>query len=356
MIKKLALLVPQIRSIQTQRDELAQHVANFEADNQRLRTIVAEHEGIIAQQQAKIEKKEWAMDNRERQRRTIFIIGYARSGTTVLMDILNSSEEALVLSEFNYHIVRKYKNAFGWYGGDTFYEHFVSRKKTELPVLYKSAFLDIKPEENVHEADELLDYLARDYTFVGDKIALSFRDFDGVSELELLEQAISQNPEATYIYTFRRPDENLLSAAKMFPDSDLDTLARWIAGTWLVSLRAFARVNRSYLVFQDDVIPEIIQELEALFDLNCSLSEELVGRQMMKTRVQKPEDRDPVAHVKGMDEMTACYDELRSIFACDKSILKKSRTDALMLRVAGVISRLEPLVHGLVGSEMAAAE
>lgn len=274
----------------------------------------------------------------------VHIIGYARSGTTVLADILNSSPDALILSEFNYHILRRFPKAFdSEFKATDLYEQFNLRRRKEIPIPNKGAHLPVESLRGVPLAG-MFDSLGVTYKIVGDKVALSFLEVEGLATTSLVEEFIAANEEATYIFPIRRPDETIQSVRKMFPDADPDMGCRWLAATWLIAIRAFARLNRAYIVFHQDIGPELVAELEEVLAIKCSIAPGLVGGAHVTTKVRTPASKSPMLEHRGFWLLMSCYNYLYTIMQADASRIKKTRTGVVVARLADVVSRLEDFV------------
>lgn len=317
-LARIAELEGMVATLKATGDALQANVEALEAEERRMRTLLAPEGGGGAHR--------------------IHIVGYARSGTTVIMDILNSSKEVLILSEFNAYIFNRFPALGSQFGGSV-YSRFVDKKQRDIPLLYKGGLIQDLGEP--YDAEELFSHLNRTYRYVGDKIAVSFKQYDGANELELLPPFIEENASSNFIFTIRRPDENIASNIKKFKPADPNVCAYWMAATWALTLCEFLKLNRSYLVFHEDITGEIIEELEALFGLHCELGKEYVGAPFKQTRA---DGGVSLAEIRGLDELMACYQELRAVFSGDKGALKRSRTDALVKRMAKVVERIEAYV------------
>jgi hypothetical protein len=283
---------------------------------------------------------EVALRKPEKGRSThLHVVGFARSGTTILMDILNASDDVLMLSEFNYHIVRRFPNAFYKYGGATAYDHFANRKQEELHLIHKGAHLNFHRGEEPPLA-ELFDTLNHDYRLTGDKIAVSDRQFGEVSEQELLAEFIAANENSRFLFTIRRPDDTLRSWLKLFPNADLEQVIVRLARTWAVILSGYFIVKHPYLVFHREIKPALVDEIEGTFNIKCNVSRALVA-DIRRYRRRDRYFRKPIPPVSGLPELSKWLEELYEIFECDKTVIKRSRTGALAIKVARVLEKIE---------------
>lgn len=342
LLKSLAMLFPPLRQLHEERNRYASEV-----DVLSKRLAGSEDAYIFVQNERdslQSEKKELLTEIEKfsqlafkKLTQRLHVVGYARSGTTILMDILNSSKDVFLFSELNLHVLRKFPNIFSGYGGDGFVEHFAQRKRKELPIIYKGA---LPPSTNLDflTPDQYVDAVGQNYRYVGDKIATAYRSMDGVSDIELLQDFLKQEDErgALIILTLRRPSENLLSVSKMFPDADLRQWGKSIAETTITLLESFLRGNQSFLVFHEDIGPSLISELSELLGINFSLSAELVGGAHQTTKGARLSLNEPWLYA--LDE---AYSDLYKLYGCDDSAIKHSKTDGLIKKLALVVARLK---------------
>ena len=278
------------------------------------------------------------------QHNRLYVVGYGRSGTTIIMEILNSSDEIFLFSELNLHVLRRNTEAFVKYGGNNFIEHYAERKKMELTYGSKGAIppapavLDYR--HAIPSPDEYIDTVGKPYRYIGDKIATAHRMWDGVADIDILEEFLEkeEKEDAIIIYTLRRPSENLLSVSKMIPDADIRSWGRSIAEAMIVVIKSFVRSSNSYLVFHEDIGRSLIPELSNLLVVDLPFNPELVGASHQMTRGHSMPSAEP-----WVEDLDALYKVLYELFRSD-SVLKCARTDEKIREMTMIIDSIRAIV------------
>jgi carbamoyltransferase len=345
LLKSLGILFPPLRRLHEERNLYAQDVANLHVRLLSTETTskCIENENVTLQStnaKLRVEVERLSKLPPVVASHRLHIIGYARSGTTIMMDILNSSSEVFLFSELNLHVLRKFPELFSSYGGDGFVEHFAERKRKELPLTYKGA---VPPSSDLDylTPDQYVDAVGQSFRYVGDKIATSHRYMGGVLDLELLKDFLEQEDKsgAVLIFMLRRPSENLLSISKMFPEADLKLWGKSIAETSIAIMEYFLKGNQSYLVFHEDINPSLVVELSELLGMKFTLSPELVGTAHQTTKNAQFSIDDP-----WVGELDSAYYELYKIYRCDKNTIKHSKTDGLIKKISSVLIKIKDII------------
>ena len=163
--------------------------------------------------------------------RGLFVVGHARSGTTILTEALNASPDIFLLGEANLHMagtspgfVARYNAMHAEFGNPR-------SKTTYCPPL-------AGPDAS---APECLEALARHYRYVGEKVAFrsvalgyrpdSFFDFQARVFLR-----------AQYVCVVRHPAAVLRSSAAMFRPTDLADYAQ----SWVETLLHVLEICRTF--------------------------------------------------------------------------------------------------------------
>jgi hypothetical protein len=270
--------------------------------------------------------------------RKLFVIGFARSGTTILMDILNSAKDVLILSEFNAFMLDTQETVFSHYPGETVFQQFVSRKETEIRLPYKGAVVDDYGQWKGSQA--FFEELGRKYRIVGDKIAISGKRADLYGELEMLDRFLGEHSEAAQLFLFRRPDEILKSWTEKHPVEALDAAAT-LAESWILFIRRYLKSNLGYALFHKDIGPELVPELERVFGVKFDIVPDLIGQRFQKTNAGCEATQETVSAIPNMEMLQKAYDDLLEAFAVDPRSIKSARTESLM-------KALTPIVYDLV--------
>jgi hypothetical protein len=205
----------------------------------------------------------------------LFIVGNARSGTTIVANILNMSERIFVMEEANL---------------------FIHLTKTEFPKWFNTMHCNlgkpprkgtyVPPFQGEGETGLMtLRHLARDYDFVGDKVAFNpLETFDGRSQQQyFFEEHSKLFRGCRYILTMRNPHESLLSLHRMFPARALQDL---LYG-WLESLRYscifFTSFKRCRTIFSESIGPETFSAIGEFMGLELSVPKEYFDERLRQT-------------------------------------------------------------------------
>jgi len=205
----------------------------------------------------------------------VFIVGNARSGTTIVANILNLSEKIYLMEEANLfiHLTRP---AFPhWFNAMHHDLGHPPRKGRYVP-----------PFQGDDQTGLVtLRRLARDYDFVGDKVAfVPGGTFDGRSQQRyFFEEHAKFFGGCRYILTMRNPHESLLSMHRMFPATTLSGLLR----CWLESLRygciCFTSFKRCRMIFSESVGPDAFSAIGEFMGLELSVPKEFFSERSRQT-------------------------------------------------------------------------
>jgi hypothetical protein len=153
--------------------------------------------------------------------RKLFVLGHARSGTTILGRLLNSAEEVLLLGEAHLFESHWNSNFVSDFNGHHQRTKKVRSKGTRLPPQYAGML----PEA-------ILQRLGEHYRWVGEKIAISPMSGLGArAASQALDYYQAYHLDASYVLTFRAPLPSLQSLHKLFPGVALAALLQG----WMLS-------------------------------------------------------------------------------------------------------------------------
>ena len=261
-------------------------------------------------------------------KRGLFVVGHARSGTTALMHALNSNPEILVMAEFNMHILDRCPNHYHSYGGSNPLEHYRNRRLKAISVIDKTSFI---PPELVSCGTivPMYRYFLEEYSRFGDKIALSGIQIGGQWDEDLCYDFFSTKvPHAQVFLTLRNPVENFGSYIKMFPHVDYDEAVRRLVRSYSVTLRLHLLLNRGYLVFLDDYSPELLEELSSMVGFEFRHNLGPFGPERKATK-----EEDVVRQIDLTPELNSLreiYQRMYDFFAEEQSLLKARRSVAFV--------------------------
>lgn len=232
--------------------------------------------------------------------RCCFVVGYARSGTTLLADVLNSSERMLMTSEAHYFVPNNAPRFRDWYNAlHAGYGNQVT-KSTHAP--------DFIPQLN-HTWWQWLAEAAKYFDMLGDKSALSDYVFSLAPPEEILSFFEARFFNSRYIFTIRQPLQTLASAVITFKRDSAESMRALLTG-WLEFVQLWANCVR--------VLPNTCTILFDKFDaagidrLSAFVGLDLSGA---KTYTIRPPRFYDISALAGGDVLMPYVDRLEAIFA-----------------------------------------
>ena len=174
-------------------------------------------------------------NRRKLSKRGLFIIGHARSGTTILQNALNDSDDIVLLGEPNLHVDtgsrdfrRRYNAMHQGFGNQ-------ENKSSYCPALFADD----------ESWDAYLVALNQRYRYVGAKVVVDPEGADETAE-RIYEFAMREFYRSRYVFTFRNPIDvlcsmqNLCSYGGRQPPSPAA-----IMRSYLISIRLYIRMLRT---------------------------------------------------------------------------------------------------------------
>ena len=234
----------------------------------------------------------------------VFILGFARSSTTIVQQIVNWSHEALILGEANFHLpsdASRFRD--GYNAQHVEFGNQVS-KTTYAP--------DFVPERP-HTWWQWLAEAAKHYPIVGDKMAFTAYHLTTVDRHATQAFFESRFFDAKYIFIIREPIQALLSTAKLLNVTTEDLLRPEIVA-WLDFVQFWADCVRTFpntlTLIADDIGPQTVGEIGRFLELPLSGAEQMLGDEYRNLHAV-PKDLGPLAQFK--DEFAELYDLIRAI-------------------------------------------
>jgi hypothetical protein len=277
----------------------------------------------------------------------IFIIGNARSGTSIIANILNLSQKIYLMEEANLFIHLTKPDFPKWFNGMHQNLGKPPRKGTYVP-----------PLEGEEETGLIsLRRLARYYDFVGDKVAFNPNErFDGRTQQRYcFEEHAKFFSGCRYILTMRNPHESLLSMHRMFPAQPLPALL----GSWLESLRFtcifYTSFTRCRVVSSESICPETFSAIGEFLDLEFSVPKEYFDARLRQTSPAaafdfgREHDAEIGTVLGGCDLI---YRDLRNMFS-PQTLLYQAPEQPFGL-IGATIQRIEALQRKLSETLLAA--
>ncbi|MGF3027279.1 sulfotransferase [Methylobacterium aquaticum] len=193
----------------------------------------------------------------------LFILGFARSGTTVLLNALNTSADVYLMGEVSIYLrmdapgFRKAVNDQGFSFGN-------QRTKSTYAPRLKNLGDEASAREYVQEIEKR-------YRYVGEKIALSHHH-----DIIRLDMALETEwPDAPMIWTLRRPRFALASVDRVLGNGELRRDINAIARTFLFFIDC-ARLRRDvFVLVQGQIGRDQFQFLEKKLIINLEEAADL---------------------------------------------------------------------------------
>ncbi|MBP2161885.1 MULTISPECIES: sulfotransferase [Asticcacaulis] len=183
----------------------------------------------------------------------IFVFGAARSGTTIILQILNSDENVYILSEADLYRP----------SNQDFQSGFNSRKLLQRAIT-RGSYLPVKGSE----PQAILSELADRYSRYGEKVALGpfsvFSDF-------AVQHFADHYGAGTGIYSIRNPLDAYASQKRMFPDIRIDQFCEHWLETLAQQMVLSQIVSGRVLVLTEWIDVSFFKFLESKLQIQLTL-------------------------------------------------------------------------------------
>ena len=201
--------------------------------------------------------------------RCVFVIGYARSRTTITAQLINVDERALILTEAEFHR-----------GGRPSFRQWYNRKHRIFDnQVCKSSYAPDFTGRRRARWWQWLAQAAEHHEVVGDKLALSAEHFLAWPAEELMSFYESRFFRARYLFTIRQPVETLLSVCRKFGASDETYLRLHVFG-WLEFIKLWADMVRTLphtvTLIGDGIGADYVQSVRDFIGLDLPGAEVLI--------------------------------------------------------------------------------
>lgn len=240
----------------------------------------------------------------------VFIMGFARSNTTLILSMLNCAGNALLLGEADFFLGGHGDNFTAWYNAQ--HQRFGNQVTKSS---YAPNFIPDRP----HTWWEWLEEAGKYYDRVGDKIAVSHFHMSETTPEQFRTFHEARFISARYIFALRNPVDVMISSAKLMKITTDADMTRLIIGwldfmeTWADSLRIFPH---TMTVLSERFDEKTVEALGQFTDLNLSGAERLINS-ANRRKHQLPKTFPTLALVKPLlediyAEATAATDESRA--------------------------------------------
>ncbi|WP_376967241.1 sulfotransferase (plasmid) [Azospirillum sp. A26] len=243
--------------------------------------------------------------NEKEVKKEIFIIGHARSGTTILCDILNSDRNVFLLKEGEIY----------WRTELPHFPDFFNRKgASQNRTWLKGHYLPpcIPPSLR---GDQVLTELAKFYPRVGDKIALGPRRPE---QLGLWEHFAKNYFHADYVFTIRHPLQAIVSMHRMFPANAYgDLIDTWLEAVSLM-IRFMSFLPNVYVIPMERYSDRVLERLNGFLG-----TEAVVAGASLRAAASNGLDALPGLSKEDEDRIERCGQIYRDLYdSWDENSLK----------------------------------
>jgi hypothetical protein len=272
----------------------------------------------------------------------LFILGCARSGTTILTRSLNRSRDVLVLEEANLYLL---------HGVTDFVSYFNAHHTAMGNRCLKGTYLP--PPLTLEDSPiAALLRLADSYRLVGEKVALSPHESPPNWQQTYLDFQGKYFFHAKYLHILRTPVEAVWSMHKMFPDRPISRLFQ----TWLesiaLSLDAYHVFPNSKVLFFDDLGQQLTERLSSWLELPIPSVPGTFGRQYIYSALSPERIPEPLLPFADLcQECTAIYRDLRESFSSEEFVYCGSTTEWAYFDTK--LRHMQKMIEGLAQSEPA---
>lgn len=241
MLKKLAFLIPHLRNLHEERNRYAQAVQRLELEKIQLQLqiellgrsgskteleVISERVSTLSDAISRFDEKMCIQLTQKDEKsssmpendfsladRGLFVVGHARSGTTILLDALNSSRDVYCLGEANLHKSIEKNDFCSW---------FNAMHRSFNNPLMKSSYL---PDFSEQSGWNVLKEMSKSYAFIGEKVAFRQEEL-GYDYASFFNFSAKYFQSSNYICVIRHPRSVSASNIEMFTASRLndDTL------------------------------------------------------------------------------------------------------------------------------------
>lgn len=316
MLKQIALRIPQIHRLYEQRDELQGRLTTLEAELRASRKETAQQRDLLKvvngelgklrsenKQPPEISNIE-PRDSREVDvcrslaNKCVFVIGYARSSTTLTLQMLNTSERAFLLGEANFFLDRDWTSF-----RSEFNKQHVGFKNQKTKSTYAP---DLLPYQD-NTWWEYLNELSHNFKIVGEKIALSSFHINKMGEDGIQDFFEARFLQSKYIFLIRNPIDTLISTLKLIqrdkPEDMLKECDAWLryVKIWANFVRIFPN-TKTFIA--DDFGSSSVPKLEQFVGIDLPVASSVFRPE----RRTKHDTEEKYAALVGLEE------EFRDIF------------------------------------------
>lgn len=236
----------------------------------------------------------------------LFVVGCARSGTTILTRCLNSAPQIMLLEEPLFFLHEEVVD---------FAQFFNDRHAAMGNRRQKGSFV-APPVTAECGPLGLLCRLRHDHRYVGEKVAFGPQEFPPDWSYRYLDFQSKYFLHSRYVLIMRTPVEAIWSMHKMFPERPIPRLFEtWLHSTALL-LDAYQLFPHCRIVFFNDLDLSLIDRLSAWLEVPVAVTPGTLATHAIRSTVVPgvlPESL--LAFEPLCDRSTAIFDDLRASFS-----------------------------------------
>ena len=276
------------------------------------------------------------------EQRGLFVLGSARSGTSILTDALNCSPDVLVLAEALLFMQAETANVPAI---------FNAAHRSYGHVRYKGSYLapgiavDLGPLA-------LLERLGRHFAYVGDKVAIGPGDFWAKARTQIVDFFAEHYFPSRYLLTLRTPRECMLSMHKLFPFEPPESLIRcWLTGIE-TCIDVACNLPNVRWVFFEELGPELVARATADLDISLKIPPELFTSKKINTRLSSNE-LPPFfqSYERACSECDQIYQAMKAGMCAERLVCDPSEGGSRYW--PGILARCDHLREQLAASDAA---
>ncbi|MCX7353068.1 MAG: sulfotransferase, partial [Proteobacteria bacterium] len=199
-------------------------------------------------------------DNFSLTNRGLFVVGHARSGTTILLDALNSSRDVYCLGEANLHKTVEKTDFCNW---------FNAMHRSFNNPLMKSSYL---PDFSDQSGWGVLKKMSESYKFVGEKVAFRQEEL-GYDYVSFFNFSAKYFQSSNYICVIRHPRSVSASNIEMFTagrlnDDTLEAVAISQMQCYYLIMCLASTLKNVFVIVHERIEQNTFNYLGSMLDIN----------------------------------------------------------------------------------------
>ena len=188
------------------------------------------------------------------QERCLFVVGHARSGSSLALHLLNTLPDVLISYEMNLQISKNRSSII---------DNFNLVNQRQGRPRSKGFYLPPSLSDAGGTAGMFEYFLAR-YDYFGDKVAYGARSqfYERHPAVVMFNYFMERFPFARYLVTLREPNSAIAAMGRMRPELSLDLLFDFWLGGIIYVIDLILISDRAWVVFHSDLVSGKISPIE----------------------------------------------------------------------------------------------